>query len=796
MLFTRLIGWLIRKRFWVLTALIGVTAVSAWLTSRLQLRSGFEDLLPPEFQSVKILKEIPKRVGGPGFLILGVVGEDLAALQRFAEALTPRLEELSTLRYVIYKRENDFISDHRMLYLGVEDLEDIHTELVEEIDRQKLDKNPFYFSLEEEEEASNLKSQIESYEEQLFGSDLYFVTPENKRRQQIMLAMLLKPRGFPSDIPFSRRLLAEVDDAINATKSESFHPSIYVYPLGAYRFNEMEYTQLKRDIGSSLFLALVLIAMMLLLYFKSWRLLAWIALPPLTGLIWTFGLTYLLIGYLTTQTAFMAAILLGLVVDASIHLSNHYLQAKDRLKGDNVAAVKQAMQSSFRPIAAAIFTTSGAFFTLTLTDFLAFKHFGIIGGLGLILCAISTYFVFGLLAVFFPLQRVIFRRNLWVRFIRFLSSDRVPLRAPITLLAVVAIVVVWSVVNTANIQFEYNIDNLKARSVENERHLDMLKEVFPQGLTPTVMMPKNLEQAREIQQLLDAKIERGEITTVDRVETVYSIVPDNQEEKLAVVAKIRALFSRHRKTLEKEYGAEEVNLWERWLNVSSIGLEDLPESLRRLFVGVDGSFGLFVNIYPNVNTNDGKNLARYAGEVYSVETSQGRVYSGGEQIIFADMLDLMNRDGKRALIYSLLFIVFILFVLYRRVVAVVTVLTPLLVGTILLCGCMAYFDIKLNFFNFIVFPSIIGIGVDNGIHIYNRFQRFPNDRIRIIMQTTGGAITMTSLTTVIGFATLMLAKNQALVSVGLLAVVGVGLCWICSITVLPAILKLQRRLTP
>ena len=111
---------------------------------------------------------------------------------------------------------------------------------------------------------------------------------------------------------------------------------------------------------------------------------------------------------------------------------------------------------------------------------------------------------------------------------------------------------------------------------------------------------------------------------------------------------------------------------------------------------------------------------------------------------------------------------------------------------------MYVFGMKLNFFNIVVLPSVIGIGVDNGVHIYHRYLEEGPGSLRFILRNTGLAISMTTLTTIVGYSGLILARHPGLNSLGNLAVIGISSTFITAIVVLPALLQFldTRKRTP
>ena len=119
-------------------------------------------------------------------------------------------------------------------------------------------------------------------------------------------------------------------------------------------------------------------------------------------------------------------------------------------------------------------------------------------------------------------------------------------------------------------------------------------------------------------------------------------------------------------------------------------------------------------------------------------------------------------------------------------------LLPPLAGGAMMVGAMGLLQVNLNPANLIVLPLVLGIGVDDGVHVVHDYRRQMRARQKEykISASTINAILLTSLTSMVGFGSLMIASHQGLFSVGLTLLVGVGCCGFISLIPLPAILRL------
>ena len=110
----------------------------------------------------------------------------------------------------------------------------------------------------------------------------------------------------------------------------------------------------------------------------------------------------------------------------------------------------------------------------------------------------------------------------------------------------------------------------------------------------------------------------------------------------------------------------------------------------------------------------------------------------------------------------------------------------------MLAGVVVALDIRINFLSFIAFPITFGIGVEYALNVIYRHRQDPT-ALAATVSGTGRAVALCSLTTIIGYGSLLLARNQALLSFGLLAVLGEICCLAVAVVALPAALAALAR---
>src|SRR6185436_6687900 len=118
-------------------------------------------------------------------------------------------------------------------------------------------------------------------------------------------------------------------------------------------------------------------------------------------------------------------------------------------------------------------------------------------------------------------------------------------------------------------------------------------------------------------------------------------------------------------------------------------------------------------------------------------------------------------------------------------------MVPLAMGFVQMCGLIGWLGIPFNPANLIALPLILGIGVDDGVHLVHEFRR-QRGRFKL-SDSTAVAVILTSTTTMASFGSMILARHQGLRSLGQVLTLGVLLCLSSSSVFFPALLSWLTR---
>jgi predicted RND superfamily exporter protein len=146
----------------------------------------------------------------------------------------------------------------------------------------------------------------------------------------------------------------------------------------------------------------------------------------------------------------------------------------------------------------------------------------------------------------------------------------------------------------------------------------------------------------------------------------------------------------------------------------------------------------------------------------------------------------------RALLGGLFCIMVFLTILWRSVWDSMLALFPLVLAALLTCAAMVLLGHTFNFANVIVLPMLLGMGIDNGVHLVHRHRTNPEET-DVLATSTARAVFFAAVTTVLSFGSMGFASHMGMASLGRLLTVGVVLTLLCYVVVLPSVLEWDDR---
>lgn len=818
-------------RFLVGAALVAALAMP-WVL-RLELNSDFRALLPETSRSVRDLDEIRARFGGTSTVIVaiqdtrGPEGGDVAALRTFTRALAPELEgmtghEIAQIDWNVTDFY-EFVREHRHLYADLDDLTEMRDALQERLDWER--GRAFDLGLFEEDPPPDpqatldrLRADAAAAEERMERFPEGFYT----HPEQPILFLFVRTSISGGDSHATDALLADMEHAIERALEATGHAAPTASRLRGndvgvasdtirvdFGGNIMDVREendaLKEAVARSTVVTALLLILSIYVFYLSWRAIPLLMLTLVAPCLAAFGLAQPVVENLNASSAFLASIVIGNGVNSSIMWLGRYFE--ERREGKTGAAALEATHlGTWQGTLAAAVAAALAYGSLTVTDYRGFRDFGLIGLLGMLFCWLAAYLVLPALAVvaerLAPMKVLPEDRNR--RGIYGVFFARLSLASPRTLLiisgvvtVVTTIAVVWA---AGSDPLEYDFRNLQAiRPPEsrvswvNARLEDWADETLS-GSAVAILAPTNADVPHLVEQLVAYREEHpdafGDVRTID------DMLPQDQEAKIPLLLDLRRLLLETRPYLTEEQQAEIDEQMPPEL-VTTIDLDDVPESVARSFTERDGSRGrlVFVEHAAGRSTWDGRYQIEWAAGARSATALDGSEPAvAGPSVVFADLISSIFSEAPLAIGASFAATLVLLLFSFRGLRDRAYALVAMLVGVGWMTGILALLQVKLNFLNMVAFPITFGIGLEYSVNYMKRYReeralgKTPTEAVRAALEGAGGAVILCSLTTLIGYISLYASSNRALNSFGLAMSLGEITCLLASVLALPALL--------
>jgi predicted RND superfamily exporter protein len=450
-----------------------------------------------------------------------------------------------------------------------------------------------------------------------------------------------------------------------------------------------------------------------------------------------------------------------------------------------------------------------AYASLIAMQFRGFRQFGIIGGLGMILAWLATVLLGPPLIAWLDRNETFVEKEALQRVSRYRPTThlaRFVLAYPRAILVVAMGFSILSVIKVQSFrsdQLEYNFSNMRRADTWKNgegfwgRKMDTL---LGQYLTPVVLLTDTPEEARSIARALREATKSPPLSyMVASIRLLDDLLPTDQAQRQEEVKRIQRKLTPNVRTSLTDAQREKIDIFLGEGPPPLIEQTTIPETLLKGLKERDGRADRAVLVYPKTTAQlwDGPRNAAFVAslrEIARTPLSSGGAAArvAGGPPLTADIISSMLRDGPLASILAFIGVVLTVFLLFRKGLATPFVLGALLMGVMWMMALGMVLRIKINFVNFIAFPITFGIGVDYAVNVMARYLGDKEKNIKNVIRGTGGAVGLCSLTTIIGYSSLLVAQNRGLFSFGFLAVLGEMTCLTVAIVVLPAALLLRR----
>jgi len=581
---------------------------------------------------------------------------------------------------------------------------------------------------------------------------------------------------------------------------------------------------------------ILIVLLVLRLALKQARIILAVLVNLAVGLSFTAAIGLRMVGALNLISVAFAVLFIGLGVDFGIQFSVRY-RAERYADRDLLEALQATARGVTGPLLLAAASIAAAFYSFLPTAYVGLSELGLIAGTGMIVAFITTVTLLpALLSVLrpagepapigwgalAPLDRFLDRRRNWV-------------------VGVTLTVVILGLPLLGSLRFDFNPIDLRSKHVESvSTLLDLMRD--PDTSPNTIdILESDLASASAMAEKL------RQLPEVAKVRTLMSFVPEDQDEKLAIIDDASFFFENTLnpdqidapptpadtiKAIDKTAGdlsgaaaeidspaagearrlaslltalakapAAERDEAERvlvtplmttlrqvrdLLTAEHVTIDLLPPSLRSDWVSAGGQ--VRIEAAPRGDANDNAVLRRFVEAVHGVAPD-----ATGAPVFVVEAAATIVRAFLEAAVWSLVSIAVILFVTLRRLRDVALTLVPLLVAIVVTLEICVAIGLQLNFANIIALPLLLGVGVAFKIYYIMAWRA---GETKFLQSSLTRAVFFSACTTATAFGSLWFSHHPGTSSMGKLMALSLVTTLSAAVLFQPALLATQRKTHP
>lgn len=615
------------------------------------------------------------------------------------------------------------------------------------------------------------------------------------------LLVIAEPKSPAEDYQFALKVLQWTRDEIRSViNSEDFKGlPLTVTLAGPYVYAEQDRKFIQANVRLVSLVSVAANLVLCLLIYPRIPLLLLSLLPTGLGILWTTGIAATYPGEINLISLSFIPILTGLGDDQVVHFFNRLPQEWAR-SGMLDEAMRRTYDTTGRSIFFCILTMAVSTAALATSSFKALAEFGFVLSVGLVMIMVHTLFtVPALMRGWWEIAKPKAPENVTFRFLPAVARVTVDFVARHAR-GVFTIGVALFLISAAQVPFVRMDRKVEiTRGDENPAIAGQKKLSRKFGIegSPEVFLIHGGEQeVLQRTEKLTAELSRQQV--VRSVFSPSSLVPSLEMQ----AARFRAFkdvdFDHAARVLEEALRASGFRtapfqpaidrLRQMGKGFQSLDLETVSQFVPR---------GLLNNSIRKIgNDQYVAAIAFYPTDPDATEVIPDATLSSWKQKfgsfdlfsfnkINRDLQSQILHDGRRAMLLTTLGIILIVFFIFRNVRITILVLAPIIFAIVVTFGVLFMVGHRFSFMAITALPLIIGIGIDNGIHLVQRYLQ-GTASVTEVAKASGPALIQSSLTTLIGFAALMVSTFQPMAEMGLVTTIGVALALAAALWMVPA----------
>lgn len=762
-----LIDW---SPFW--TVFFTILAIWGGIAAKdIELKLSLSDLLPQDHPTVIRFNKLTEIVGGVGYIEILLHAEDKESHLKIADSVVEKMKSSPLVRSAFYHREEYFFLSRALYYGETQKLKDLDDKVATEIKAAK--RQIFDIGLWDDEEKTEEKPKAIDPEFKKFGDRMARLSPYLISEDRKDLLLMVKPSFDSLDMGKSKELVKFTEQ----TLASGIPQEVKTIISGRYYSKVKDAEVMEQDIFVLGILSNLVMAVILLFYFKSIRAVISIFIPVVLGLGLTALLTKIFIGHVNLITGFLVGMLAGVGSDYGIHLLWRIRLEQRNPSSDDPDPLWRTLLTCGWANFVTLVSTALCLFMMCGSSLKVFSEFGFICGVGLSAILITKMCTFYFTSKLLKLEKIMQRE-------KYPFGDKeLPILGTNKSYYGSLVVTLLLAVFSYKVGFEFDFDKMLEHSEVVRKANKLIDVIYDRSTTPAAFAANTKEESIAIENFLKEKYMPNVVTSIVNGGT---IVPENQQEKQIIVERLRKRVEKVSDRQLKNGTDIPPSTIRTWVSAEPFVWKDLPVYVQEALRGTQQA-GYLLYVYPTEHLNTGPAVDRFARMIKDVESHFPNIVSGSDAGIFSEILKLIERDGVILLVLIVIFIGVFLWVNLRDIKHTILSYVSFLISLPAGIGLMAIFGVKFNIFNVALLPVFIAAGVEIPIQLMQRSGEIKSGFQGV--RDIAVSLQLSLLTTAVGFGVLIFTRAGILKSMGWMSLLIIGAGWAVGLFLHPALLE-------
>ena len=579
--------------------------------------------------------------------------------------------------------------------------------------------------------------------------------------------MFISPDFQAFDSESGGKLISRLNQKIKAFQTT--HPDVEVLMHGAVVRSAGNSQVMRRDIGLTVGISLLIILLVLCLSFRSFSVVWQTVLPVGYGTFFALACMFWIKGGMSLMALGIGSVILGVAISYCLHVIVHQRFVKD---------VEQMLAEESLPVCLGCLTTIGAFLGLLFTKSELLKDFGLFATFALVG---STFFTLFFLPHF--LREEGKKQNERVFSLMGKINNYAYDRNPV-ILTLLSVIIVMGVFFTHKVQFDNDLKHIgyesdalhKAENLFAEKNYKGGMQRYYAVVAPT--LDQALDANRSLSLTMDSLRRAGKLNSY--VPVVSSLFQSKEEQQRRIAAwqnywtpekvsqamnAVHAaakensldpdIFVPFQAMLEEDY--EPGNLYESGIVPDGLLCNFIEES--------DGKFLIFNSA--QMNPENKSSIDDQIAAMPHAVVVDPFYYTG-------NMITLVHQDFNTTLLISSIFVLVVLLFSFKDLFLALIAFMPMFLSWYVVQGWMAIFGLPFNLINIVISTFIFGIGVDYSIFVMQGLMAQHRSRNNALLEYHKVAIAFSAFVLVVVVLSMLCATHPAIKSIGISTLIGMA----------------------